>query len=172
MISLYPSHIPIFSHIHIFHIFLCSYFYRFRWLPCHLFFFISRFYGVGNGVCFSCGFSVPILWRVFAPFPRSVLRSVSPLGSLLVPPFATLFGLLFGSPHRFVFPFGRVGRAVRGSRRFVQLVGADGCLCSFVSWCRGSDGGRIVERVGSADGVACRLCGAYSVPCGGAWGGA
>lgn len=90
-----------------------------------------------------------------------------------VPPFATLFGLLFGPPHRFVFPFGCVGRAVRGSRRFVQLVGADGCLCSFVSWCRGSDGGgRIVERVGSADGVACRLCVAYSVPCGGAWGGA
>ena len=132
MISLYPSHIHIsfpYSHIlsypYISHI-LMFIFLSVPLVVLPLVFFISRFYGVGNGVCFSCGFSVPILWRVFAPFPRSVLRSVSPLGSLLVPPFATLFGLLFGPPHRFVFPFGRVGRAVRGSRRFIQLVGAEG----------------------------------------------
>ena len=47
------------------------YFYRFRLLPCHLFFHFSFFifFVAWSGVCFSCGFLVSVLWMVYSlPF--------------------------------------------------------------------------------------------------------
>lgn len=131
MISLYPSHIPIFSHIHIFHIFLYSYFYRFRRLPCHLCFFIFHFCGMKAG----CVFLVVFWCRCCGWFS---FRSSSRLSTRFLR-FAPRF--VFRIASRFVCPFGRVGWAVRGTRRFCQLFVAGGRLFSFVSWCRGGDEG-------------------------------
>lgn len=170
MISLYPSHILLFSHIHIFHIFMYRYFYRFRLLPCHLFFPIFHFFVSWAEqdvvVCFSCGFSVSVLWMVFVPLfvppfdplssfrfsPRSSFRSSARFAR-------SAFRFVLRSALRFVCSFGRVGWAVRGSRRFVQLFWADGRLCSFVSWRRGGDWD--VSLMGSVRRMAGRerLCG-------------
>lgn len=178
MISLYPSHIhisftyPYISHIHkSFIIFAC-------YPATCVFLFLWRW----GGVCFSCGFLVSVLW-MFSASSSSRLSFRSSLRP--VPRFA------FRSAIRLVFPFrssprlsarpivsflrlgvsgGRfVGRAV-----FVSSLGLAGVYFFFVSWCRGGDVGacRIVDGGGrfSADGVAGRLCGAYGVPCGVAWG--
>lgn len=101
MISLYPSHIPIFSHIHIFHIFLYSYFYRFRLLPCHLCFFSFFIFLWRGGVCFSCGFLVSVWWMVFVPsFVPPLVPSFAPLLVSSFDPFRR-FALRLVSPFRF-----------------------------------------------------------------------
>lgn len=143
MISLYPSHIhisftyPYISHIHkSFIIFACY--------PATCVFFI--FVALGRGVFFLWFFGVGVVdvFRQFfvspfvslfassrpsfrLPFRHSARFPVS----LLAPP--------FGPSHRFVSPFGRVGWAVCGSRRFCQLFRVGGRLFLFrvlVSWRR------------------------------------
>lgn len=173
MTSLYPSH------IHIFHIFINPSSSSPVAMPL-VFFFIFSFLWRGDGVCFSCGFLVLVLWMFFGLF--LVPSLVSPFASFRrsprlrfalrpVPPFRSSIRSPFRSSVRFSVWAGR--GAVCGSRRFCQLFRAGGRLCFFVFWCRGGDVGgvcRIVDVVGSANGGAGCLCGAYSVPCGWALG--
>lgn len=171
MISLYPSHIhisfpcshilpyPYISHIHVL-IFLSV-------SPVALplvFFFIFHFCGMKAGCvflvvfwCRCCGwFSFRPSSRLsFRPSPRFSFRRstrsvVSPFGSF--PCF--VFRPAFRPAFRFVCPFGRVGWAVCGSRRFCQLVwggrvfislscfGAVGAICRHVVSLMGGGGWR------------------------------
>lgn len=94
----------------------------------------------------------------FCPVLRSVFRSVSSLVSPLVPPFGSFSRFALRPAFRlvplFVSPFGRVGLAVRVSRRFVLLFGSEWEFVLFrasVSW-RRCGVCRIVDEVGLADG--------------------
>lgn len=163
MISLYPFHIHISFHLHIFHIFMYRYFYRLRRLPCHLCFFIFFILWHGDGVCFSCGFLVSVLWMFSACSSphfsfrfslRSASRSVFRLAfrpvshvSLLFPPFVSPFGpfpSFRSSPRlspRLSFRFsvssvsgGRfVERAVFVSSLWRVVVCSLSCLCAVVA---------------------------------------
>lgn len=115
------------------------YFYRFRLLPCHLCFFSFFIFVVWGGVCFSCGFLVSVLWMVFGPFLAPFL--VSPFVSFRLSPrfLVPFFAPPFGSLHRFVSPFGRVGRWFVGRAVFVSSLGLAGVYFSFVLRCRGGD---------------------------------
>lgn len=178
MISLYPSHIPIsfpypyISHIHkSFVIFACC--------PATCFF-IFHFLWRGGG---GCVFLVVFWCRYCGCFPpvprlvcRSVLRSVSPLGSLFVSPFgpfsrfAPRSAFRSASSFRFSVWACRVG-GLCGVPFYSALLDRVG-VCSFS--CFGVVAAMweacIVDEGGSVDGVAGRLCGAYGVPCGLAWG--
>ena len=183
MISLYPFHIhisfpyshilpyPYISHIPVF-IFLSI-----PPVALPLVFFIFHFCGMKGGVCFSCDFLVSVLWMVFGLFlaPPLVSPFVSSRPSFRSSPrfdSRFVFRPALRSALLFVFPFGRVGGRFVGRAVFVSSLGAGGRLFFFrvlIPWgdvraCR------IVDGVGSVDGVAGRLCGAYSVSCGWAWG--
>ena len=139
MISLYPSHIhisfsyshilpyPYISHIHVL-IFLSVLPVALPPVFSHFSFFVS-WAEQDVVVCFSCGFLMLVLWMFFGlpfvpffgPFPP--FRLSSRLSFRLSARFpVSLFAPPFGLPRRFVFPFGRVGWAVRGACRFCQLI--------------------------------------------------
>lgn len=116
-----------------------------------VFFFIFHFCGMKAGCVFlvvfwcRCGG-----WFSFRPSSRlsfrpslrfSFRRSTRSVVSLFGPFLRFAFRPAFRPASRFVCPFGRVGWAVRGTRRFCQLFVAGGRLFSFVSWCRGGDEG-------------------------------
>ena len=154
--------------------FLYPYFYRFRLLPCHLCFFSFFIFSAGGGVCFSCGFLVSVLWMVFGLFLAPPFASFCPSHRLrfalrLVSPFRSSLRLSLRSS--VCFSVWACRGSVCGSRRFCQLVGNGRAFVLFrvlIPW--GDVGAcRIVDVVGSADGAAGRLCGAYGVPCGGVW---
>lgn len=120
-----------------------------------------------------------LLVLLFASFRRSSRLSFRPSTRFLrfvvrpVPSFRSSVRFLRFVPRpafrfvsRFVSPFGRVGWAVCGSRRFCQLFGVGGRLCflcpgAVVAMCR-----HVVSLMGGGGWCG----GAYGVPCGGAWG--
>lgn len=173
MISLYLSHIPIFFHIHIFHIFMYRYFYRFRLLPCHLcFFFIFSFYGMKAGCIF-----LVIFWcrccGCFRSVLRLVLRFVIRFVPFLVPSLVPPFGPFSRFVHRpvlrsallFVFSVWACrGGAVCGSRRFCQLVFPCRLVLSRRCCCSLSCSSRLACRV-----AACLVSGRGSVAVRGCW---
>lgn len=186
MISLYPSHIPIsftyppvlpypyISHIHVL-IFLSV-------PPVALspVFFIFHFCGVGNGGVFFLWFFgvgvvdvfrpflVSFVVPSFAPFRPSVRFSSRP--SVRFHRFAPCLAFRPVPSFRFSVLACRVG-GLCGVPFYSALLDRAG-VCSFS--CFGVVAAMweacIVDGGGSADGVAGRLCWAYGVPCGLAWG--